>query len=96
MPKNNLPAYVIVELLMRLEQYHQRIGHYKDHHVHDVEVTVKTTGGAIRFPRSLIMQQFESPEQVTEHALLQTMASFKPSGRFAANGESSQQNDAMK
>jgi hypothetical protein len=39
---------------------------------------VKTTGGTIRFPLDLIVQQFENPELITDMALLNTAISFKP------------------
>ncbi len=79
MPRNsNLPTYAIVELLMRLAKYNNVIGDYKDHRVNDAEVLVKTTGGAICFPQSLIMQQFENPDLINDHLLCQTIASFKP------------------
>ncbi|HZY35202.1 MAG TPA: hypothetical protein VFE53_01060 [Mucilaginibacter sp.] len=78
MSKNNLPTYAIVELLMRLSSYDNGIGNYKDHHISDVEVLVKTTGGVIRFPQTLVMQQFENPERIKDDLLLQTISSFKP------------------
>jgi hypothetical protein len=79
MPKHNLPTYAIVELLMRLAPHNNLIGDYKNHSIYNEGVVVKTSGGIIRFPEALIMQQFETPELVTDHALLQTASSFKPS-----------------
>jgi hypothetical protein len=79
MSKNNdLPTYAIVELLMRLASHNEVIGNYKDHKVDDAEVLVKTTGGAIRFPQDLIMQQFKDPELINDQHLMETMSSFKP------------------
>ena len=77
---NNLPTYAIVELLMRLAQHNEVIGDYKDHRINHTEVLVKTTGGAIRFPQTLIMQQFENPDLIHDHLLLETISSFKPIG----------------
>jgi hypothetical protein len=79
MPKNNLPTYAIVELLIRLSTYNSGIGDYKDHAVKDDEVMVKTSGGMIRFPVVLIEQQFSAPEQITEDALFKASLQFKPS-----------------
>jgi len=79
MPKHNLPTYAIVELLMRLAEHNNSIGDYKNHSVYSEGVMVKTSGGTIRFPETLIMLQFEAPELVTAHALLETASSFKPS-----------------
>ena len=75
---NNLPTYAIVELLMRLASHNEVIGNYKDHKIDDAEVLVKTTGGAIRFPQDLIMQQFKDPELINDQHLLETISSFKP------------------
>lgn len=75
---NNLPTYAIVELLMRLERHNKVIGDYKDHKINHAEVLVKTTGGAIRFPQTLIMQQFENPDLINDNLLLETIATFKP------------------
>jgi hypothetical protein len=78
--KSNLPTYAIVELLMRLAHHSKVIGDYKDHKIKRAEVLVKTTGGVISFPETLIMQQFEDPELISDNLLLETMGSFKPAG----------------
>lgn len=78
MLKQNLPTYAIVELLMRLSHHDKSIGDYKNHSLNSHSVLVKTTGGSIHFPIELIMQQFENPELVTDNALLDSAASFKP------------------
>jgi len=78
MSKRNLPTYAIVELLMRLAQHNSTIGDYKDHSVYDEGVMVKTSAGTVRFPLTLIMQQFESPELVSDAVLLSIASSFKP------------------
>ena len=78
MPKDNLPTYTIVELLMRIAQHNTLIGDYKNHIAFDEGVIVKTSGGTIRFPMDLVMQQFENPELVTDAVLLNTAVSFKP------------------
>jgi len=78
MLKQNLPTYAIVELLMRLADHDKSIGDYKNHVIYDEGVMVKTTGGTIRFPLDLIVQQFENPELITDMALLNTAISFKP------------------
>jgi hypothetical protein len=77
MHKNNLPTYAIVELLIRLVKHNPSIGDYKNHTIHDTEVIVKTSGGTIRFSQSLIMQQFEEPELITENELANAATLFK-------------------
>ena len=77
MPKMNLPTYAIVELLIRLEQHNPAIGGYKGHTEFDNGVIVKTEGGNIEFPRSLITQQFEEPDQITAMELHGAAASFR-------------------
>jgi len=79
MPKNNIPAYAIVELLIRLSHYNKLIGDYKGHTVRTENVMVKTTGGGITFPISLIMQQFNSPEMIDNDALVNVAALFRTS-----------------
>ena len=77
MHKTNLPTYAIVELLMRLTPHNEFIGDYKDHSIFDEGVMVKTSGGIIRFPNTVIMQQFEDPGLVSDVALLEMALSFK-------------------
>ena len=81
MTKENLPTYVIVELLIRLAPFNAAIGDYKNHSNYENGVMVKTTSGVIHFPESLIIDQFKEPELVTESTLFETALSFKPSGR---------------
>jgi len=77
MPKNNLPTYAIVELLIRLEKYNPAIGGYKNHTEFDSGVIVKTSGGSIEFPTELVEQQFHSPEQITEKNLQKAALLFR-------------------
>ena len=79
MPKQNLPTYAIVELLMRISHYNSTLGDYKNHSIYNDGVMVKTSGGTISFPITLIMQQFENPELITEKELLEmATSSFLP------------------
>jgi hypothetical protein len=77
MRENHLPTYAIVELLIRLEQHDPAIGDYKDHSVYDNGVLVKTTGGSIRISQSLVIQQFETPESISENELASIAALFR-------------------
>ena len=77
MRENNLPTYAIVELLIRLEQHDPAIGDYKNHSVYDNGILVKTTGGSIRFPQSLVIQQFETPESISENDLMRAAELFR-------------------
>ena len=78
MSKSNLPAYAIVELLMRLSSYNKKIGDYRGHMLRNGYVFVKTTGGSLRFTTEMILQQFENPDLVSHETLAQTAALFKP------------------
>ena len=80
MAKNNLPTYAIVELLIRLTKYNDLIGDYKDHAVYDNDVIVKTSGGTIVFPLTIITKQFESPESISEKELAVAASEFNPLG----------------
>jgi hypothetical protein len=77
MPKNNLPTYAIVELLIRLEKHNPAIGDYKNHTEFDDGVMVKTTGGSIGFSRELVIQQFDNPEQITDAGLKKAAQLFQ-------------------
>ncbi len=74
----SVPAYAIVELLMRLSGINKQIGDYKGHTVRNDYVSVKTTGGNLRLSTELIMQQFEQPEQITVNDLALTADTFRP------------------
>ncbi|MBS7564632.1 hypothetical protein KHS38_09455 [Mucilaginibacter sp. Bleaf8] len=77
MPKDDLPTYAIVELLIRLSEFNAQIGNYKDHSTHDGGVVVLTSRGHINFPRSIVMQQFNDPEMITRGELLSIADTFK-------------------
>lgn len=78
MHPKDLPTYAIVELLIRIAPYNKIIGDYKGHKLVNTEVWVKTTGGALRFPQSLVIQQFENPELINDKALLKhAVSSFR-------------------
>jgi hypothetical protein len=77
MPNNNLPTYAIVELLIRLEKYNDKIGGYKGHASYDNEVIVKTADGSIILPEALIVMQLESPELITDKELAATAGLYK-------------------
>ena len=78
MAKDNIPAYAIVELLMRLSEIDDSIGEYRGHTVRGEKVFVKTSGGNIGFPQTLVMQQFQDPEQIDNNELEQALLLFKP------------------
>ncbi len=78
MTKDTLPTYAIVELLIRLAQIDPHIGDYKGHAVYTDAVIVKTTLGNITFSKTLIGQQFNHPELITEAELKKVAKTFKP------------------
>ncbi|GAA4334958.1 hypothetical protein GCM10023149_42610 [Mucilaginibacter gynuensis] len=78
MPKQRLPAYAIVELLIRLAHLNPNIGDYKGHAVHSGYTLVKTTGGVVRILIPLVTKQFEAPETITYDDLALTADSFRP------------------
>jgi hypothetical protein len=76
MAKHNIPAYAIVELLMRLSHFNRRIGDYKGHAIRADDVLVKTSGGRINFSQTLIMRQFAHPELISHDELIKAAAQF--------------------
>ncbi|MBE9585241.1 hypothetical protein IM792_12340 [Mucilaginibacter sp. JRF] len=77
MPNTTLPAYAIVEILMRLSGINKQIGDYKGHTLRSGIVNVKTTGGTIKISADLVMQQFNAPEQIGVDQLTLTASSFR-------------------
>ncbi len=69
MSKNDLPTYAIVELLIRLSSFNPTIGNYKNHHLNNDNVIVKTVHGPVTLPRKLILRQFNAPEEISEDEL---------------------------
>jgi|GEM_PF-594993 len=76
MAKHSIPAYAIVELLMRLSHYNKLIGDYKGHTIRADAVLVKTSGGRINFPQTLIMRQFAHPELISSDELIKVASFF--------------------
>ena len=76
MAKHNIPAYAIVELLMRLSHFNRRIGDYKGHAIRADDVLVKTSGGRINFSQTLIMRQFSQPDLISHDELIKAAAQF--------------------
>jgi len=69
MMSNSVPIYAIVELLIRLEEYNENIGNYKNHVITEKNVRVTTSTGHILLPLSLVMNQFHSPDAIDETTL---------------------------
>ena len=78
MTKDTLPTYAIVELLIRLAQLNPHIGDYKGHSTSADNDIVKTTNGKIPLLITLIWQQFEQPDLITEADLKQVILAFQP------------------
>lgn len=78
MPKNNIPVYAIVELLILLAEQDQSIGNYKGHTMRLNNVLVKTSTGNLTIPQSLIMKQFAEPEKVSSKDLEDLHDHFRP------------------
>ncbi|MCC8408861.1 hypothetical protein LJ707_07960 [Mucilaginibacter sp. UR6-1] len=77
MPNATLPAYAIVELLIRLSGINKQIGDYKGHTIRNGFINVKTTGGTVKLTPDLVMQQFNAPEQIGVEQLILTASSFR-------------------
>jgi hypothetical protein len=76
MPRNHLPTYAIVELLIRLSIFNPAVGDYKNHNIYAHGVVVKTTAGSITLPLELIIQQFEEPHTITDQELKKVASAF--------------------
>ena len=78
MPKQSLPTYAIVELLIRLTQYNGEIGDYKNHSMFDTGVIVRTSAGNITFPVGIINKQHQDPTSITDSELASAALLFRP------------------
>ncbi|MFC0513419.1 hypothetical protein ACFFGT_04380 [Mucilaginibacter angelicae] len=77
MPQNKLPLYAIVELLMRLTGINAQIGNYKNHAERGDLVIVKTTNGTIQLSKSLVLSQFNKPEEIDKRDLESIASRFR-------------------
>jgi hypothetical protein len=76
MDKHSLPLYAIIELLIRITGYDDRIGDYKNHVFDQHYVTVTTTMGSIIISNEQIAKQFLKPAEITTEELLITASTF--------------------
>ncbi|SEO41232.1 hypothetical protein SAMN05192574_1087 [Mucilaginibacter gossypiicola] len=77
MSQNTLPLYAIVELLMRLAGIDPQIGNYKNHSERGDNVLVKTTNGTIQLSKSLVLSQFNKPEDIQKRDLESLASRFR-------------------
>ncbi|WP_114941715.1 hypothetical protein [Mucilaginibacter endophyticus] len=77
MSQSKLPLYAIVELLMRLAGVNAQIGNYKNHTERGDEVLVRTTNGSIQLSRTLVLSQFNRPEDIQKRDLESLASRFR-------------------
>lgn len=68
MEEKDIPLYVIVELLIRLSEF-ESVGNYKNHYIKDGQAYIFTQRMEIRIPVSLLLRQFEQPEDISMYEL---------------------------
>jgi len=78
MANTSVPLYAIVEILIRLSEFNEEIGNYKNHFITDDNVRVTTTTGHILLPLNLIMKQFHAPEKIDNTTLKLIAFSYQP------------------
>jgi hypothetical protein len=76
MNNQNLPLYAIVELLIRISSFDDRIGDYKNHSLIGQSINVITNKGLVILPSQLVAKQFSTPQTITIEELLQVAATF--------------------
>lgn len=73
-----LAAYVIYELLIRLQEIDPAVGEYLSYKKISAGIKVQTTGGSLEIPDTLLEQQFHRPEGILAGDLLGILGSFQP------------------
>lgn len=77
MSASSLPLYAVIELIIRVSEFNNMIGEYKDHAKNTEGYIVKTTTGTLLFSNDLIQQQFTQPERIDKGTLISLAATFK-------------------
>lgn len=70
-------AYVIYELLVRLQEQDPAVGDYVGNKITGNGVLVNTTTGLITMPHDILLRQFNDPTSITQHEILNLLDSFK-------------------
>jgi hypothetical protein len=73
----NIPVYVIVELLIRVSYSSEDLGDYKTHVFHPSWVVINTSKGRITFSNSLVFKHWEHPGKITDEELLNALTTFE-------------------
>jgi hypothetical protein len=73
-----ISAYVIYELLVRLNELDPQVGSYESYQKIKGGVLVFSSGGNLMVPEYLLEQQFRSPDLIKLIELSTVLASFTP------------------
>lgn len=72
-----IAAYVIYELLIRLQELKPEVGEYLTYKKISGGIKVQTTKGNLEMPDTVLDMQFHHPESVMNSDLLSMIESFK-------------------
>lgn len=78
MDAEKIPIYAIIELLIRVSDFHADVGNYLSHMMHSEWIVIRTSKGIISFSNALIITQLRQPENITDQDLLFALSSFEP------------------
>lgn len=78
MDAEKIPVYAIIELLIRVSNFHADVGNYLSHTMQSEWIVIRTSKGMISFSKVLIVAQLKHPENITDQDLLFALSSFEP------------------
>ncbi len=71
-----LPIFIIYELIIRLQEFHENIGDYEMHYYSDYGLTIKTSSGSININKEIVDKQLLDPSLVSKDELILLANSF--------------------
>jgi hypothetical protein len=74
---NNIPSFLILELLARLEDVDDSLGIYKTIRRREGIIEIETTKGVLLVPDEFIKKQLNCPSEISNIDLILLAASFK-------------------
>ena len=73
----NFPLYIYYEILIRLAEIGPNVGEYLSYKHDGDDYLIRTTTGELLVARAVLSKQFEDPNLLSIHELVQLAATFK-------------------
>jgi hypothetical protein len=75
--EDNLPAYAIIELSIRVAMLDADVGHYLDHKIYDTGIVVKMSKGIMKLSTIAVVLQQLHPDKINDGHLKDIAGSFR-------------------